>query len=762
MYHIFDGETENRKYYGRFASPWHPENYMVAHGWKNEGDPTCSFSYQRHKLDRDTYEIPETATTIVGHNLRFDLTWVWKHPTFKAFIERGGLVWDTQYAEYLLQGQDDEYQMCKLDVLAPQYGGTNKIDAVKAMWDDGFLTSEVPKDLLIDYLIGTEEEGYNAGDVGNTEKIYLGQLKRAEELGMMPIIKARMDGYLATTEMEMNGININMGIALNDMVDQQDTARELMTTLTSLIPDVGIPDKCDFSWTSPLQVSAILFGGYIKYSWSDVYMDEETGELARTQIDVPHYYMEDGSLAACDAVEGNPKALELVVTYKSGKRKGARKSKKVKMKRGKIKTKRFEKMVKFPRQVEPMDEWKGKATDALDKPVYSTGAEVVEMLQSEENLLIQTFSKWKRTSKVLDTYYMKTNTKFYKDGSPHVTKHSGMLTFVKPDGILNHHLNHCSTITGRMSSSNPNLQNIPRGDTSIVKRMFTSRFDEGVVIEADYSQLEVVENGYLTKDPNLIRDLKAGVDFHCKHVALKNHIPYEEAYDLCKVKKEPKWKSERTKCKGYTFQSEYGAGIRSIAKATGMTEDEVKGIKEAVALEYPIKTAFADTVKAEIERTAVPYNIKLPMGGFYTIQKGFWIAPTGSRYAFRSERAPKWLQEKGIDQTFKPTKIKNYPTQGTGGETMQVQVGRLFRECVKRGWWSGNTDSDALLVNTVHDCAWGDCRESVYQEFGKLIQTTLESVPSTYKELFNVDVGVQFPVDVEYGRNMLELGHELS
>ena len=774
MYQIFDGETENRPYYGRFASPWHPDNFMVAHGWKNQGDKICSYSYQSTKEQEHSWSIPDDCTLLVGHNLRFDLTWIWEDESFIRFIERGGQIWCTQYAEYLLEGHDEEFHMNKLEDISVKYGGTRKVDAVKAMWEDGFLTSEIPKDLLIDYLIGTKEEGYNGGDIGNTERIFLAQIQRAKELGMTKIIEARMDGYLATTEMEYNGINVDVGVAFKDMVSQQQTISELHTSLNALVPDVGIPKQVKFNWSSSQQVSAVLFGGYVKYEWSDYYIDEETGERARAQVDVEHAYLENHtkenpSLCDLNDLIDDPMSDELygqcgtqVLRIKSGKKKGAIKTKKVKLKLGNLKKKRFEKIVKFDRQVVPLPEWTINNTDALDRPVYSTGADTIDCLIHEDNELASLFAQYKRLVKVVDTYYLKVTSKTNREKETVITK-KGLLTFVKPNSIINHYLNHTNTVTGRMSAKSPNFQNIPRGDTAIVKQMFTSRWgDTGVCIEADYSQLEVVVNGYLTKDKNLLRDLTAGVDFHCKRVALKNHIGYDEAFDMCKVQKLDEWISERTKCKSYTFSAEYGAGDASIAKKTGMTIEEVKSIRAAEELEYPVKKAFTDNLKKKIEAEAFPFRIKFPHGGYKSIMKGYYTAPTGTRYSFRSEDAPSWLRAKGVDQTFKPTKIMNYPTQGTGGEIMQVQVGVTFRACVAKGWWSGNKDAKALLVNTVHDCVWGDCHQDVHQEFGNLIKTNLESVPSIYNKLFNIDVGVDFPVDVEYGRDMMHLSHELN
>lgn len=760
-YHIVDLETENHEYFGRFASPWHPDNFIVAYGWKDKGDTECRYEYLSHKdLQSTEYKIPDDCDVIVGHNLRFDLTWLWKHPSFKPFIERGGKVWCTQYAEYLLEGHDEDFHMNKLENVAVLYGGTKKVDAVKAMWDDGKLTSQIPKDLLIDYLVGTKEELRNGGDIGNTEKIYLGQIERAKELGMVNIIEARMDGYLATTEMEYNGINVDMSVAMQEYANERVKLNKVFSLLNELAPTNNVPAGCEFNWGSTTQVSAILFGGAIKYEWSDHYVDDATGELARSQVDVPHWYLTDGDFLRVDK---DPDALdERIVRYQSGKRKGEAKSKKIKLPEGKLKKKVFRQIVQFPRQVAPKPEWRSSRVDAKGFPLYSTSSEVLEELMNADNAVAKAYTEWRGLTKNIDTYYIKVTQSKTKDGETKVNQ-SGMLSHVKPDGIINHYLNHTSTVTSRMSASKPNCQNIPRGDTSRVKTMFRSRFPNGVMIEADYSQLEVVIKGALSRDPNLLRDLRAGVDFHCKRVGLKNGISYEEAYDLCKVQEIPKWSSERTKCKIFTFQREYGAGVATLAATTGMTEDEVNTLIKAEEKEYPLSSNFWEKVKESVLMTVEDLRIDFQHGGHKMIKRGYWTAPSGTRYAFRSEDSPEWMTKNGGDsQTFKPTKLKNYPVQGSGGEVMQVQLGVLFRACVKRGFWSLNPEARALLCNTVHDCAWGDCQEDTHEEFGALIRKHLEDVPNTFKHKFNVDYPVKFPVDVEYGRDMMDMSHHLN
>lgn len=102
------------------------------------------------------------------------------------------------------------------------------------------------------------------------------------------------------------------------------------------------------------------------------------------------------------------------------------------------------------------------------------------------------------------------------------------------------------------------MQNLPRKDKSKVKQMFVSRFGEdGCMIEADYSQLEVVGQGVLSNDLHLRQDLKNKVDFHCKRVSARFGCTYEDAVEWCKNEHFADyilWKQRRTECKVFSFQ----------------------------------------------------------------------------------------------------------------------------------------------------------------------------------------------------------------
>lgn len=737
MYQIRDLETENHEEYRRFASPFGEKNYIVAHGWKNQGDDRCSWCYNSEPTAFHT-PIPKTCTMLVGHNIKFDLLYEWNDPELHAFFQRGGRIWDTQYAEYLLNAQHPDFHMCSMDSIIENYGGRKKIDAVKIQWEMGMLTSQIDSDLLIDYLVGTEEEGRNSGDIGNTELIFLGQIKKAQKLGMLTMIQARMDGLLATTEMEYNGLKVDILEAQRRMKILERELAETDEALVEFIPE--LPEGLEFNWSSPIHCSCLIFGGTIKYKKSAPYTDEE-GNIARKKAYAQWPMIGGVPIDPSTTVEGD----DPYDRYLSGKKKGEIKYTKVEVE-GEIKTKIQDFFFELKGQTTPDPKWQGALTDGAGDPVYSTGADIIEELGERDIPFLKLMAKRQNITKDLGTYYLRYDPK-RKDWV-------GMLTCVmKGSHIIHHNLNHTKTVTSRLSSDNPNLQNLPTSGTSEVKKMFISRFIGGKMLELDYSQLEVVVQGLLSGDTNLIKDLIAKVDFHCKRVSAKHKITYEEALDRCKNDKHPEykhWNNERRKVKEFSFQRAYGAGAAKIAESTGMEIDEVKDLIEAEDALYPGVCEYNSVNEKIIKESAKPF--KDPIRGFRTFRRGYLTVPTGTRYTFRSYDAPAWLKEKGVADSFMPTEIKNYPIQGTGGEIVQIILGLLFRHFVN----NNNYDGKALLCNTVHDCVWIDCEADVVEQVAKDCKRIMEAVPQVLNKLFGMEVPVPFPVEAEIGDNLYD------
>jgi len=754
-YLVFDLETENITSFKRFASPFDERNWVVARGWKKQGDSQCSWTYHPTN-DRSTYiRIPTDVDLLVGLNIKFDLIWEMAsgNPDLIAFFKRGGKIWCCQYAEYLINGQVPEKQMVSMDQIIEGYGGRKKIDEVKILWELGKRTSEIQEQLLVDYLVGSEDEARNSGDIGNTELIFLGQIKKVLEQGQLKMVQDRMDGLLCTTDMEFRGLKVDVQEAGSRLKVLQADLKAKEKELDGYLPE-GLP--FEFNWGSGTHKSCIIFGGTVKYEYRTTYIDEATGQLARLKAKQTQFVLKDGRCTPIEPSSENGKLVESKIGYavnKSGANKGAYKTKQVEVP-GELKQKYQDFFYEFPGVTEPLPAWQGKQTDGAGRCIYSTAAEVIEELSLRDIGFLKAMSAKQALDKEIGTYYVK----FDKNGVA-----SGMMTCIQTkDHVIHHNLNHTNTITSRLSSNNPNLQNVPTKKKSHVKKMFVSRFGkDGKMLEADYSQLEVVVQGVLSKDVNLCNDLRNKIDFHCKRVALKHSasgMTYEKALDWCKNEDHPDYKAgseERGLCKVFSFQRAYGAGAAKIAYETDMHIDTVKQMIEAEEKEYPGVVKFNADVESSVHKTAMPIRLANDNGDWNVYRRGHYIGPTGTRYVFRSYDAPSYLLKRGIKDSFMPTELKNYPVQGTGGEFVQAVLGLLWRHFVSTDFYGGK----AFLVNTVHDCVWIDCHKDVLDIVAKDIKRIMESIPTFYNNRYSMNIDVPFPVEVEVGDNMHELKH---
>lgn len=773
---IWDLETTTVEKFKRKASPFVPENWVVAEGWKILGqDECCRWRYFYNESDsRSSYtRIPDDVTVIVGHNIKFDLLWelVRKNPDLRNFLRRGGKIWCTQYAEYLLQAQHPQWQMCSLNDVAVLYGGTTKIDAVKLLWEDGVNTPDIPEDLLIDYLVGTEEEDRNGGDIGNTELAFTGQMKQAKKLGMLKMIEDRMDGLLATTFMEYTGLHVDTEFAKEYLAEKKAALKVADEELAKFIPE--LPPELVFNWNSNTHKSCLIFGGHVKYEKSLPYHCDKTPDgwaRFRTEEDWPLF---DGKPVDprtlgkdCEPVEqpDGKFAWPGQDEFKSGKKMGEPKFKKMKG-WGKRKTRLTDQLFKFDGFTTPEKRWKGAQTDGNDDHIYSVGSDVMEALACRTDVpFLKALAEQGALTKEIGTYLVTRG----KDG-----KLKGMLTCVSPeDHIIHHKLNHTSTITTRLSSSDPNLQNLTRGDQrqdgtwkSQVKKLFNSRWavQDGRMVEIDYSQLEVVVQGVLTEDKQLLEDLNNKIDFHCKRVAQKQGCSYDEALIWCKDEDHPKfslWSRLRTSAKIFSFQRAYGAGAPTIANSTGMTVDEVKELIAGEEIMYPGISKFYKGVTDAAENSKEPIRAQRDDGSWGVFHRGYWQGPTGTRFTWRTYDTPKFLQDRGIMDQFAQPEILNYPTQGYGGEFVQAVLGWLIRWLIKEDFYGHMYDPKVILCNTVHDCVWFDCfSDELAREIWPIAKEIMTAIPERFNERYGMNISVPFPVDGEIGLNMNELKH---
>jgi hypothetical protein len=754
-YTTWDIETTTTTSFKRKANPFDDRNWVVTHGFKHKGRKVQEHRFGSERPGPGWLDPVLCGTRLlIGFNIKFDLLHALQDldnlGLWMTWVAGGGQVWDCQLAEYLLNGMGQKDQMLSLDEVAPRYGGNVKVDEVKELWAAGVNTHEIEPELLTRYLCGGLDENgvWQKGDVDNTEQIALAQISRAREAGQLESIMLNMGALLFTVEAERNGMYVNKPLGL-ELAAKLEIAVDAATRgLAEYLPQ-GLP--FDFNWASRFHKSALIFGGTVQYdSYEYDRVDGTTTLIPPTLDDTSYLYaqkdtqgwvLSNGDVVTIDPFDGVGLAYD---TYKGGKNAGEFKTKKLKINDfSKPKGRRCKVPYTFPGYTTPEKKW---ATS--DSGFYSTGAEVIEELATRDVPFLKMYADLMKMSKDLGTYY------YRKDAEG---KETGMLTLVGEDGIIHHMLNMCSTVTARLSSASPNLQNIPKGNNSDVKTVFVSRFGpEGKIIQSDFSSLEVYVQAILTECAQLILDLRAGLDMHCVKLAAKEGMEYADVYALCKGDKYDKeWDYKRTKAKEYSFQSAFGAGDKAIAAKTGMSIEDVAKLRAADEARYPEIPQYYEDITARIKASRKPVTVvphpEFP-GVMCHIGEGKFRTPDGKLYSYREHPAPEYLVKRGSTASFSPTEIRNYVVQGSGGEWAKAAMTLSVRAFYARKNFGGR----ALLVNQVHDAVYADADSFSAPEAAALLHACMEGASDYIEFKFGWAIPVPVPSDTSWGASMMD------
>lgn len=769
-----DLETENHEYLGLTASPHCKENYVVLAGWAYDNDPVQWVRFNSldefHAAGDSWLPSLDGVSVIIAHNAMYECSWFLVHARkkFEAFLRAGGRVWCTAYAEYLLSAQTELYP--SLDETAPKYGGTHKVDGIKILWEQGMLTSQIDPALLLEYLVGPE------GDVENTRKIFYGQYHKAVEYGMLDMFWDRFDAMIAYSYCEFFGLYVNRDVAEKNLAEQTARIAELKTELGGLLP--VLPEYFEFNWNSDYHLSALIYGGGVKYQTKvpydpPAYVKVDCYQFGNDYLPVGGKTETSAGYEAAVIMYGAP------VLYASGKNKGQLKVFRVDSTEEKLKW--ADAVFKFPGliNIESMpkvlrDKYRAPRGEYIGArilgdgvtPVYSTSTEALEALVVHGLAAIKPLVELAALEKDTGTYYL--STKYNADGS--IKEQKGMMCFIGADGIVHHRLNVTATVTARLSSSTPNLQNLPRDGTSKVKQMFTSRFGtEGSIIEVDYSALEVVMGVAFSRDMNLLAELMKGTDMHCLRLAGKlydatssDSPEYKEVCRIVGDKDDPRhkeFKQLRTDIKPRAFAAQYGATAGGIAFNTGCSVEEASAFLAVEQRLFPATYAYRDTIRTEVERTGnlagSLHREQQPSGAWTTYRRGYWTSPAGTRYSFR--QVEQYKEGRGRVMDYKDTQLANYWCQGEAGFMMGCAMGRIMRWFIQRDWFDGM----ACLINNVHDAAYADAHNEVKREVALSMKSIMEDMPRYMTEKwpgYNM-LDIPFPAAAEAGPSMYEKEH---
>ncbi len=817
---FLDLETNNHEYFGAIASPRHPENFVVMNGHAVESQPytgEVKYDHYPHKenVPAQWLNIPDSVWLLVCHNAPYEMDWFLfqQRPQIMAYLARGGRIYCTAYGHYLLSHQLETYPA--LGAIAPEYGGTAKVDGIKILWEQGVKTKDIDPALLAEYLAGPE------GDVVNTRLVFYGQYTKLVEHGMWGMALERMEGLIFNCLAMDSGLFVDRSTAFKQLQEQEQRLAALEESFKQYRSH--IPEFCKFNTGSDWHMSAWLFGGPIKYvgrepattaegvqKWvkADFVKVLASGTMLRVGEDgVVH------NKADATGVPGHMwKNVEFcdfdlpLEKYKSGKQKGMIKVFREDTGEPQMRNCDAFQMLgpvvdlqKLPANIlkDFMREFSGKRVHADASFVISTGKDCLDMLamrpEFDEGVrkVLKDLQEWAKIDKDIGTYYLRET----KDDAGNVVKQAGMLKYMNNMDIVHHMLNATATVTTRLSSNNPNLQNIPRGGTSDVKKVFTSRFDNrvwllyavktgaltqaqydmcianldagvlnGFIVEADYSALEVVTMCAFSKDKALTKALLEGIDMHCMRLAGQLKEPYEAVLAKAKDQQHPEFKrydEMRTQIKPKAFSYQYGATAQGIAFSTGCTVEEAQLFIDTEKALFPdVEALFEETgpIVTQVNKTAVLHREQTESGAWQMYKRGYWQSPGGTCYSFRQHPKRTFNQQtKRMEESmaFKMTQVRNYPIQGESGFFVQGIAGRIARWLVNNGFLGGLV----YIINTVHDAYYFDCHKDVLDVLCAKVKEIMESLPDYFNEKFGYTLHVPFPAAVEFGRSMHEKIH---
>ncbi|MBP9667768.1 DNA polymerase I [Candidatus Saccharibacteria bacterium] len=321
------------------------------------------------------------------------------------------------------------------------------------------------------------------------------------------------------------------------------------------------------------------------------------------------------------------------------------------------------------------------------KTGYSTDQKTLDKLKGQHPI-IELIEQTRELAKLKNTYL---------DTLPEqIDKHSRIHTTFNQDVAP----------TGRLSSVNPNLQNIPVR-TELGRKIREAFVPEpgNVFVSADYSQFELRLAAVLAGDTQMIADFESDIDIHAKTAADVRHIPLSDVT-----------KDMRRDAKVVNFGVLYGMGPHALAGNTGMTFGEAKEfIEQYFELRKPIREFIDSTLKkAETEGyVETLYGRRRPTPDIKS--SNFMVREAAKRAAF------------------------NMPIQGTEADIMKLAMIKVDEKLGDLG--------EQLLQ--IHDSILVECSEKNAEQVSEILKDTMESIAP--------DLGISLKVDVHVGTNWGEV-----
>lgn len=287
------------------------------------------------------------------------------------------------------------------------------------------------------------------------------------------------------------------------------------------------------------------------------------------------------------------------------------------------------------------------------KTGYSTSAEVLDKLAPDHPIVADVL-EYRQLSKLKSTYA------------------DGLINFIEQDGKIHTTFNQTITATGRLSSTDPNLQNIPiRIELGkLIRKVFLP--EQGhLFVDSDYSQIELRVLAHLSDDEKLIAAFKNGQDIHRSTASLVFDTPFDEVTDI-----------QRRNAKAVNFGIVYGISAFGLANDLNIGRKEAQAYIDSYFEKYPKIKAFLDKTVSEAK------------------EKGYIKTMFG-----RIRPIPELSSSNFMQRQFGERVAMNSPIQGTAADIIKIAMIRVHDRLLKENLKSKLILQvhDELLIETAED-----------------------------------------------------------
>ena len=318
------------------------------------------------------------------------------------------------------------------------------------------------------------------------------------------------------------------------------------------------------------------------------------------------------------------------------------------------------------------------------KSGYSTNADVLESLR-DKHPIINEILNYRALQKLKSTYC------------------EGLLKVIDNDGRIHSTLNQTETRTGRISSAEPNLQNIPvRTEQGRELRRFFNAKEGFVLVDADYSQIELRVLAALADDKNMIDAFISGADIHAITASQVLGVPLDEVTA-----------NDRRKAKAVNFGIVYGIGAYSLSQDIGTSVVEADRYIKGYLANYSGVAAFMENSKISAK------------------EKGY-----AETYFGRRRYLPELNESNAIRRGFGERVAMNMPIQGTAADIIKIAMIQVY-ERLKAEY------PEAKLIMQVHDELIIEAPEKDAERVAELLKNTMEHA---------CELSVPFTVEVACGK----------